>query len=191
MGSALPPCYAVPIALLGTETGPPVSNGVAATISEGAVIADGSGYDFTAGVLIVDTKPGCTIPPHTTLTISGKGPVPDLSLGHATLAGYIVGVISGQLWAAYNGLAWAITNVPASVAPGTDYSLVVVVGNTYVRAWLNGSSIGRRTINPTHMQTPPQWQLRVGECFGGTTYTGRVNSITWEVGALYPDVDNI
>ena len=184
-------CDAVPIALLGTEIGQPVSNGRVAVVTNGSVVADGSGYDFTDGVLEVDTKLGCYTSSYTTFTISGKGPVPDLYVGHGLSSGrYVVTIYGGRLWAAYDGHTWAF-DAPVSVASGTDYSLVVVVADTYVRVWLNGSSVGRQTIHPNYIQTPPQWQLRVGECFGGTTYTGRVNSITWEVGALYPDVDNI
>ena len=191
-------CDAVPIALLGTEIGQPVSNGRAAVVQAGSVVADGSGYDFTGGVLVVDTKSGCATPPYTTFTISGKGPVPNLSMH--SMSGtqrWVVGIAAETLYAAYRhpgsvvGVPyWAIQNAPVSVASGTDYSLVLVVADTYVRVWLNGSSIGRQDIYPNYLGTS-QWQLRVGDYSGGATYTGRVNSITWEVGALYPDVDNI
>ena len=194
-------CPEIPINLLGTEIGQPVSNERAAVVQEGSVVADGSGYDFTDGLLIVDTEPGCAISPYTTFTISGKGPVPDLSVyslpNHAR---YVVGVVSGRLYAAFRNPGsvvgipwWAIQNAPVSVAPGVAYTLVLVVADTYVRAWLNGSSIGRQDIYPDYMGTLP-WQLRVGDYYDHsepTTYTGHIDSIRWEVGALYPDVDNI
>ena len=197
-----PVCDSVPIALLGTEIGQPVSNGRVAVVQEGSVVADGSGYDFTDGLLIVDTKNGGSVSAYTTLTITGVGPIPELSLYSLPInTRYVLGVIAGALYAAYRNPGsvvgspfWAIQNAPVSVAQGVAYTLVLVVGDTYVRAWLNGSSVGRQSIYPNYLGTSP-WQLRVGDYYYDspvpTTYTGRVNSITWEVGALYPDVDNI
>lgn len=185
-------CPEIPINLQGTELGTPVSIGATVTVAAGQVTATGTGYDFVNGVLEVTPAPSCSVPNHTTFTISGTGPIPDLALATPPSgASYVLAVLSGYLYVAYNGLNWAIPSAPVTVASGAYYSLVIVVANNYARAWLNGSSVGRRYIHSTYLGTGP-WQLRVGDYYGyGSAYTGHIDSIRWEVGALHPDVDNI
>ena len=195
MGSVLPPCYDVPIALLGTETGYPVSNGRPAVIVAGDVVATGAGYTFVDGALAVDTKAGCAVAPDTTFSISGVGPIPALTIHPIPYESrYIVGIINSLLYVAYPSPAegWALKDVPVAVAPGLPYSLVVVVAPTYVRAWLNGVSIGRNDISPDFLGPAGEWRFDLSWYIGTHRgYTGYVSEVKWEVGALYPDTDNI
>ena len=193
-------CPEIPINLLGTEIGAPVSIGATVNVVEGQVTATGTGYDFVDGVLEVITAPYCGVPNYTTFTISGSGPLPELNLVSTTVAARSVfGVRSDVLYAAYrhpgsmSGVAphWVLQLLPVSNAPGSPYELIVVIADSYVRVWLNGVSIGRGDLYADYLGPPGQWRLDVGTYSGGTAYTGHIDSIRWEVGALYPDVDNI
>lgn len=188
-------CDSVPIALLGTEVGTPVSNGRPANVVVGDVIATGAGYEFVDGVLFVDTKAGCAVATATTFSISGVGPVPALTIHTMPHAhSYIVGIVNSTLYAAYRSRAdgWALQNIPVVIAPGLPYSLVVVVAPTYVRAWLNGASIGRNDIYPDYLVPAGEWRLDLSWYIGTNVgYTGHVSEVKWEAGALYPDEDNI
>ena len=189
----------IPINLRGTEIGAPVSIGATVTVSEGQVTATGAGYDFVAGVLEVTTARHRAVPNYTTFTISGTGPVPDLSLTSTTVAErYALGLVSESLYAAYRypdsvvgGPNWALQAAAVGIAPGSPYELIIVIADSYVRAWLNGVSIGRHDLYSDYMGPPGEWKLSIGRYFYGSTYTGHIDSIRWEVGALYPDVDNI
>ena len=193
------PCPEIPINLLGTEIGAPVSIGATVTVAEGQVTATGAGYDFVAGVLEVTTAHYCGVPNYTTFTISGTGPVPDLSLPSTTVANrYVLGVLSESLYAAYRHPGsvvgypyWALQALAVGIAPGSPYELIIVIADSYVRVWLNGVSIGRHDLYSDYMGPPGEWKLSIGRYFAGSTYTGHIDSIRWEVGALYPDVDNI
>lgn len=193
-------CPEIPINLLGTEIGAPVSIGATVTVAEGQVTATGAGYDFVAGVLEVTTAHYCGVPNYTTFTISGTGPVPDLNLESTTVANRsVLGVVSEGLYAAYRypgsvvvGFPyWALQELAVSSAPGSPYELIIVIADSYVRAWLNGVSIGRRDLYSDYMGPPGEWKLSIGRYYSGSTYTGHIDSIRWEVGALYPDVYNI
>ena len=186
-------CPEIPINLLGTEIGAPVSIGATVTVEAGQVTATGTGYDFVAGVLGVTTAPGCSVPNYTTFTISGTGPVPDMALGTtAVVERYVLGYAGNGLYVAYNNkLGWVLKKLPITTLPGDPYELVIVVADSYVRAWLNGVSIGRSYLYADQLGPPGQWKLSIGRYYEGSTYTGHIDSIRWEVGALYPDVDNI
>ena len=188
------------INLQGTEIGAPVSIGATVNVTRGQVTATGTGYDFVDGLLEVITAHNCGVPNYTTFTISGSGPLPELNLVSTTVAARSVfGVRSDVLYAAYrhpgsmSGVAphWVLQLLPVSNAPGSPYELIVVIADSYVRVWLNGVSIGRGDLYADYLGPPGQWRLDVGTYFGGTTYTGHIDSIRWEVGALYTDVDNI
>ena len=189
----------IPINLLGTEIGAPVSIGATVAVVEGQVTATGTGYDFAAGALEVTTAPSCSVPNYTTFTISGTGPIPDLHLHSTTVHNrYLLGVVSEKLYAAYRypgsvtgSPYWALQGLVASSAPGSPYELIIVIADSYVRAWLNGVSIGRQSLYSDYMGPPGEWRLAIGRYYVGSSYTGHVDSIRWEVGALYPDVDNI
>lgn len=193
------PCPEIPINLLGTEIGAPVSIGATVTVAEGQVTATGAGYDFVAGVLEVTTAHYCSVPNYTTFTISGTGPVPDLRLESTTVANrFVLGVVGESLYAAFRypgGVVgtpyWALQALAVSSAPGSPYELIIVIADSYVRAWLNGVSIGRHDLYSDYLGPPGEWKLSIGRYFPGSTYTGHIDSIRWEVGALYPDVDNI
>ena len=184
------PCPEIPINLQGTELGAPVSRGATVTVVEGQVTATGTGYDFVAGVLEVTTAPHCSVPNYTTFTISGIGPVPHMALYSTTGDGrHVLGSQYGSLFVAYPN--WALQYLPITTLPGDPYELVIVVADSYVRAWLNGVSMGRSDLYADYLGPPGEWKLAIGRYFDGSTYTGHIDSIRWEVGALYPDVDNI
>ena len=193
-------CTEIPINLLGTELGAPVSIGATVTVAEGQVTATGTGYEFVAGVLEVTTAPSCGVPNYTTFTILGTGPVPELNLVSTTVPyRSVLGVLSGSLYAAFrlpgsmSGVIpyWVLQALPVSNAPGSPYELIVVIADSYVRVWLNGVSIGRGDLYADYLGPSGEWKLDIGRYFNGATYTGHIDSIRWEVGALYPDVDNI
>ena len=188
-------CPEIPINLQGTELGAPVSIGATVTVVEGQVTATGTGYDFVAGVLEVTPAPDCSVPNYTTFTISGTGPVPDMSLCSTTVALRCVlghSYTYGGLYAAYrHPTPWALGPLPITTLPGDPYELVIVVADSYVRAWLNGVSMGRRDLYADYLGPPGQWRLEIGSYSYSGSYTGHIDSIRWEVGALYPDVDNI
>ena len=188
-------CPEIPINLQGTELGAPVSIGATVNVVEGQVTATGTGYDFVAGVLEVTTAPYCGVPNYTTFTISGTGPVPEMAL-YSTTGGsrFVLGVLyaTGGLFAAYRHPSWALSYLPLTLLPGDPYELVIVVADSYVRAWLNGVSMGRSYLYADYLGPPGEWKLEIGRYYGiSDSYTGHIDSIRWEVGALYPDVDNI
>ena len=186
-----PPCPKILINLQGTELGAPVSIGATVTVAAGQVTATGTGYDFVKGVLEVTPAPQCNVPNYTTFTISGTGQVPHMGLYSTTVANRIVlGYADGGLHVAYRNASWALTGLPITKLPGDPYKLVIVVAASYLRVWLNGVSIGRSDLAADYLGPPGKWQLDIGRYYPGTTYTGHINSIRWEVGALYPDVAN-
>lgn len=202
VGHHAQPCPAVPINLTGLEVGTPVSVGASAISTNGSVIAVGDGYEFVTGILTVNTAVGYPVPNYSTFTITGDGIIPTCELVSTTVADRsIIGVspfgFSG-VYAAFRNPGsinplpyWAVINAPIPVGSPT-YTFVVCVGPAFVRVWYNGVSIGRADIYPDYMGPEGEWKLSLGS-YGGvdTPYTGKVTSVTWEIGALYPDVDNI
>ena len=186
----------IPIALLGTEIGTPQSFGGTVSIREGTVTAVGDGYEFVDGILWVQTPTICNVPNVTTFTMAVEGSLPSMELLSLTAKPrYILGrdiYFGDTIFAAYKDSSswWAVNGAPIPTA--ANHTLIIMITDEVVRVWHNGVSIARAVLYPDYMGPESQWLLRIG-VFGGfvTPFTGKVNSVKWEVGALYPDVDNI
>ena len=191
-----PLCPPIPIALLGTEIGTPQSFGGTVSILEGTVTAVGDGYEFVDGILEVRTPTICNVPNVTTFTMMVEGFLPSMELFSLdTMPRYILGraiVFGDTIFAAYKNKYswWAVDRAPIPTA--ANHTLIIMITDEVVRVWHNGVSIARAVLYPDYMGPESKWALRIGG-FGGEVhpFTGKVNSIRWEVGALYPDVDNI
>lgn len=191
-----PLCPPIPIALLGTEIGTPQSFGGTVSILNGTVTAVGDGYEFVDGILEVQTSTICNVPNVTTFTMVVEGSLPPMEFLSLTAnPRYILGrdiYFGDTIFAAYKDKSswWAVNSVPIPTA--ANHTLIIMITDEFVRVWHNGVSIARAVLYPDYMGPESKWALRIG-VFGGyiTPFTGKVNSVKWEVGALYPDVDNI
>lgn len=178
------------IALLGTEVGTPVSEGLTVNIIEGSVVSTGTGYDFTDGVLSVTTPEQCPVNSEMTFSISGIGPVPPLTVIPTGGWIYLIAVLTGGLaYAAYKypDSHWAIPAVPLAVPDGVAYELKCSIADTWVGLWLNGSRVARAVVTPEYLATTRTWTVIVGR-YSNETYTGHVDSVSFANGAL-PDID--
>ena len=185
-----PQCPDPVVALLGTEVGAPVSDGLIVNVLEGTVVSTGAGYDFTEGVLSVETAEQCPVTSEMTFSISGIGPVPPLSVGAPGWAASLIGLPAGGfVYAAYKYPAsrWAIQAVPLAVPNGEAYELKCAIADTWVGIWLNGSRVARAVVTPEYLATTLPWTVMVGRYFA-ETYTGHVDSVSLANGAL-PDID--
>ena len=186
-----PQCPDPVVALLGTEVGAPVSDGLLVNVLEGTVVSTGAGYDFTDGALSVETSEQCPVTSEMTFSISGIGPVPPLAVtapvGYSSLIGLPAG---GLAYAAYKypDSRWAIHGVPLAVPNGEAYELKCAIADTWVGIWLNGSRVARAAVTPEYLATTLPWTVRVGRYYSGETYTGHVDSVSLANGAL-PDID--
>ena len=183
-------CPDLGVALLGTEVGAPVSDGLLVNVLKGTVVSTGAGYDFTNGVLIVETAWQCPVMSEMTFSISGIGPVPPLLVG-APGADRLIGLPAGGVaYAAYrySALQWAIQAVPLAVPNGEAYELKCAIADTWAGLWLNGSRVARAAVPPGYSATTPPWIVMVGQYFEGETYTGHVDSASLVTGSL-PDID--
>lgn len=197
VGQSVQPCPTIPINLTGLEVGTPVSVGASAILTNGGVVAVGDGYEFVSGTLTLFTANECVISNYSTFTITGIGYAPTVEVQSSSVGPrYVVAILPGYgggIFAAYSLGGWGVLNAPLPPG-GSPYEIVVCIGPEFVRVWLNGISVGRATIPANYMgpehNTP--WQLAIGSYGGGYyPYTGKVTSVKWEIGALYPDVDNI
>lgn len=188
-------CPEPPMALLGTEVGFPASAGLTVSVLEGNVVATGTGYDFTSGVLSVATKDQCPLTAELTFSITGTGPVPALAVHASPSSYYLLGVLgTGAAYAAYkypDSLYpfpyWAIQALPVAVPSGVPYELKCSLADTWVGVWLNGNRIARAAVTPGYLATTHPWNVVVGR-YTSETYTGYVSSVRLENGAL-PDID--
>ena len=187
-----PQCPDPVVALLGTEVGAPVSDGLLVNVLEGTVVSTGAGYDFTDGVLSVETAEQCPVTSEMTFSISGIGPVPPLGVSEPGSTTSLIGLSAGGLaYAAYKYPAsrWAIHAVPLAVPNGEAYELKCAIADTWVGIWLNGSRVARAAVTPEYLATTRQWEVRIGAYYlGSETYTGHVDSVSLANGAL-PDID--
>ena len=189
------PCREIPVDLLGTEVGAPVSEGLTVEVLEGTVVATGAGYDFTNAVLRVTVAGSCPESSELTFSITGTGPVPSL-LVHSHIPGGILGlaaVAGGGAYAAYRspGYMWALGGAPVTISAGDPYELKYSIADNWVGVWLNGTRIAREAVSPGLMNNPYPWIVDVGRyTYGLSTepYTGHVDSVRLAYGAL-PDID--
>ena len=184
-----PQCRDILVDLLGTEVGAPVSDRLLVNVLEGTVVSTGAGYDFTEGVLSVETAEQCPVTSEMTFSISGIGPVPSLLVGAWTTR--LIGLPAGGfVYAAYKYPAsrWAIQAVPLAVPNGEAYELKCAIADTWVGIWLNGSRVARAAVTPEYLATTLPWTVMVGQYHSGETYTGHVSSVSLANGAL-PDID--
>lgn len=186
-------CREILVDLLGTEVGAPVSAGLPVDILEGTVVATGAGYDFTNAVLSVSAKDKerCPLTSEMTFSITGTGPVPDLSVrtNNYDNTNHFIGVLGEAAYVAHYPLAvhWAIQAVPVSVPAGAPYELKCSIADTLVGVWLNGTRIARAEVTPEYLATSDPWEVILGRYTYGT-YTGHVDSASLVTGSL-PDID--
>ena len=176
---------------MGTEVGAPTSANLTVSVLAGNVVATGTGYAFTGGVLSVITKEQCPLASEMTFSISGTGPIPAINVYEPSTNASLLGVLgSGATYAGYGGpysTGWAIQAVPVGIPAGVPYELKCSIADTWVGVWLNGNRIARGVVTPGDLATTLPWRVVVGRYFT-ETYTGHVDSVRLENGAL-PDID--
>ena len=184
------PCPDPVVALLGTEVGAPVSDGLLVNVLEGTVVATGAGYDFTDGVLSVTTAEQCPVNSEMTFSITGTGPVPILRVAAPANYMHLVAVTGGHIHAAYRYPPnnWAIKATPLAVPYGEAYELKCSIADEWVGLWLNGSRVARAAVSRGYLATTLPWEVLVGRYYNAETYTGHVDSVSLANGAL-PDID--
>ena len=183
-------CPEPPIALMGTEVGAPTSADLTVSVRAGNVVATGTGYAFTKGVLSVTTKERCPLASEMTFSISGTGPIPAINVYDPSTNISLLGVLgAGVAYAGYvnQDSYWAIQAVPVGMPAGVPYELKCSIADTWIGVWLNGNRIARAEVPPGHLAIPRPWTVVVGRYFT-ETYTGHVDSVSLANGAL-PDID--